>query len=220
MTSKAIRTVSKGTGRRAGPRLGGLSPVVAPACSPVTQLGEESRVPAHRFPTVSPAIPMDTGQGHRGREQGVATRPPAGSPATGYPFMDIGILGVLGPPPSLRLPLDGAYPLGVSSSIPRPIVGMVLPVSPVLALLGLSSFRRPPPSSSPEPVPPPGGLFPADGAAVLGAETVLRTGDESPPAALQEARAPEGISRLRACLPAQDAIKTISVFFPSLRRGR
>ncbi len=219
MTSKARSWWRRVTGRWTGPGAGDLPAVVAPAGPSIAQLGQEGGVPAHRFPAVFSAIATDSGEGHRGHEQAVAAGAAAGSPATGYPFMDIGILGVLGPPPSLRLPLDGAYPIGVAATVARTVLGVLLPVSAILALLGLSSSWRPPPSSSPEPALPPGGLFPADGAAVLGAETVLRTGDESPPAALQEARAPEGISRLRACLPAQDAIKTISMFFLASARS-
>jgi hypothetical protein len=220
MTSKARSWWRRVTGRWTGPGAGDLPAVVAPAGPSIAQLGQEGGVPAHRFPAVFSAVATDPGEGHRGHEQAVAARAMAGDVATGYPFMDIRILGVLGPTPSLRRPLDGADPIGVAATVARTVLGVLLPVSAVLALLGLSSSWRPPPSSSPEPAPPPRGLFPAGQAAVLGAETILRPGDESPPAALQEARATEGILRLGACLQAQDGVKTIEVFFSSLRRGR
>jgi len=220
MTSKARSWWRRVTGRWTGPGAGDLPPVVAVVGPPVAQLGKERRVPAHRFPASLSAIATDPGEGHRGHEEAVAPGAVAGDVATGYPFMDIGILGVLGSAPSLRRPFDGADPIGVAATVARTVLGVLLPVSAVLALLGLSSSWRPPPSSSPEPAPPPGGLFQAGGAAVLGAETILRTGDESPPAALQEARAAEGILRLGACLRAQDGVQTIEEFLSSLRRGR
>jgi hypothetical protein len=212
MTSKARRSTKGATGRQTSAGAGHLPSVVADRSPPVAQLGQECRVPAHRFPASSSAIATDPGEGHRGYEQAVAAGAVAGSPATGYPFMDIGILGILGPAASLRRPLDVADPLGVASAVARTVLGVILPASAVLASLGISSSWRPPPSFSPEPASPLRGILPADRAAVLGAEPILGAGDESPPAALQEAGATEGILRLGACLQAQDGVQTIEEF--------
>ena len=220
MTSKARSWWRRVTGRWTGPGAGDLPPVVAVVGPPVAQLGKERRVPAHRFPASLSAIATDPGEGHRGHEQAVAAGAMAGDVATGYPFMDIGILGLLGSAASLRRPLDVADTLGVAPAVARSVLGVLLPVPAVLALLGLPSSRRPPPSSSPEPASPPGGLLSAIGTVVLGTEAVLRTGDKALAAALQKADAAEGFLRMGACLQAQDGVQTIEEFFSSLRRGR
>jgi hypothetical protein len=220
MTSEARSWWRRVTGRWTGPGAGDLPPVVAPAGLSIAQLGQERRVPAHRFPAVFSAIATDPGEGHRGHEETVAAGSMAGDVATGYPFMDIAVRGLPRAPPPLRGALDVADTLGVAAAVARTVLGVLLPVSAVLALLGLSSFWRPPPSFSPEPVPPTGSLFLAGRAAVLGTEAVLRTGDKALAAALQEARAAEGIPRLGSCLRAQDGVQTIEEFCSSLRRGR
>jgi len=208
MTSKTRNWWRRIAGRWTGTGAGDLPAVVAPAGPPIAQLGQEGRVPAHRFPAVSSAVSTDPREGDRGHEQGVAAGAAAGDRATEYPFMDIGIRGVLGPAPALRRPLDGAHTLAIAATIARPVLGVVLQLTAVLPSLGLPSSWRPPPPSSPEPAPPPCGLSLAGGATVLGAEAILRTGDESFPAALQEARAAEGILWLGTCLQAQDGVQT------------
>jgi hypothetical protein len=220
MTSEARSWWRRVTGRWTGPGAGDPPPVVAPAGLSIAQLGQEGGVPAHRFPASLSAIATDPGEGHRGHEETVAAGSAAGGAATEYPFMDIAVRGLPRALPPLRGALDGADTIAVAATIAGPVLGVVLPVPAVLALFGLSSSRRPPPSFSPEPASPPGGLLSAIGAAVLGAETILRPGDESSPAAPQEARATEGILRLGACLRAQDGVQTIEMFFSSLRRGR
>ena len=142
MTSKARSWWRRVTGRWTCPGAGDLPPVVAPAGLSIAQLGQERRVPAHRFPAVFSAIATDPGEGHRGHEQAVAAGSVTGDLATGYPFMDIGILGILGPAASLRGALDGADPIAVSSSVLRPVVGMLLPVPLILPSLGLLSLSR------------------------------------------------------------------------------
>jgi hypothetical protein len=221
MTSKARNWWRRVTGRWTGPGAADLPAVVAPAGLSIAQLGQERRVPAHRFPAVFSAIATDPGEGHRGHEETVAAGSVAGGAATEYPFMDIAVRGLPRAPPSLRGALDGADTIAVAAAVARTVLGVLLPVSAVLALLGLSSSWRPPPSSSPEPASPPGGFLSAIRAVVLGTETILRPGDESPPAALQEARAAEGILQLGACLRAQDGVQTIEMFFSSwMQPGR
>ena len=215
MTSERGSRSGISSGRRTCSGTGELSVVVADGCAPVSQLGKERRVMAHHLPALWPAVTVDHGQGHPGQEEGVAARSVAGPPATGYPFMDIGILGLTGAAPPLRGALDGADPLGVAFPIAGRVVAVILPVAAVLALLGLLSFCGSAPSISAKPASPPCGLLPAGGATVLGAESILRPGNEALSAALHKTGTAKGLGfQWGACLGAQDAVKRILLLFP------
>jgi len=97
---------------------------------------------AHHLPALWPAVTVDHGQGHTGQEEGVAARSVAGNPASGYPFMDIGILGVFGPTPALRIALDGSNPVGVALPVVSGVVGVCFSVVVIFAPLGLLPLRR------------------------------------------------------------------------------
>ncbi len=196
------------SGRRARVGTIELSTVVTKRGPPVAQLGQKRRVAMHGLPAVWPAIAVNFSQGDPSQEEAVAARTVAGKPATGSPFMDIGIRGIFGAVAALRGALDGSDPIAVSSSVVRPIGGMPLPVLLILSSLGLLSRRRTTPLLSVQPAFPSRGLAPAGGATVLGTKTILWTGDEALAAALQEANAAKGILlRLGGCLRTQDGVK-------------
>ena len=187
MTSRTVEPIRAPARGRARFEAGNLSAVVAHTRPPVAQLRQQGTVAATSLPARCSAISTNAAQRSQRQEEEVAARALARSSATGYPFMDIGILG---PPSSrspLRLPLDRAHSLAIGFSISRTIVGVSLSVAPILALLGELSSLRHPPSLPPQPASPPCGFPAAGGTTVLGAEPILSPGDEPPPAALEEA---------------------------------